>query len=580
MLRFNIQKAALPKPFLMISICLLMAINSKSQSLDWVKTWGNDYSEYSSSMIVSKSGNIYVSGYFMDSMDMDPGQAVHQLKSNGGYDMFIARFDHIGNFNWAINIGGGQDDFTSGNIALDAFGNVYVCGGLSETTDFKPGADSLVFKPFQYSSSAFIAKYDTSGAFQWVKMFEHPEGYIIGNRVMVDAENNIVGTGFFQGNIDFDPTLNVDTVNCGIFMSCYVVKLNAGGDRLWAKQFQSTYWATTSSMFLDENSNIYLTGTFYDSLDCDPGNGVYKLAAAGKTDIFGIKLSKNGELIWAKRLGGKGEDGIESVKTDQAGNIYFAGYFEDTADFDPGTGHSYLMAHMVDAFVTKLDQSGNFVWTKGVGGWGVDVGKDLEIGQNGHVYLTGYFNVVADFDPGPGVYYVTPSARDMFLLNLDQNGNFRWVRKFGGSATGSCQTQSMVLQKNGHLVMMGTFLNYIDVDPSPLIRNIASMGGNDLFLLSLNTQVADKKVLKEISGFSVLPNPSQGLVKIEGINSSEIQKLEIIDPTGKVCESHHYKVTLSNNSIELDLSNNQGGLYILNIKTKDKEYYKKLILTQ
>lgn len=168
----------------------------------------------------------------------------------------------------------------------------------------------------------------------------------------------------------------------------------------------------------------------------------------------------------------------------------------------------------------------------------------------------------------------------MFLLNLDQNGNFRWVRKFGGSATGSCQTQSMVLQKNGHLVMMGTFLNYIDVDPSPLIRNIASMGGNDLFLLSLNTQVADKKVLKEISGISVLPSPSQGLVKIEGINSSEIQKLEIIDPTGKVCESHHYKVTLSNNSIELDLSNNQGGLYILNIKTKDKEYYKKLILTQ
>jgi len=137
------------------------------------------------------------------------------------------------------------------------------------------------------------------------------------------------------------------------------------------------------------------------------------------------KLDSSGNFVWAKKMGGDGSDAGRDIAVDGAGNVHTTGNFYSTADFDPGAGTYYLTApggdYFVDPdiFVSKLDSDGKFVWAGNMGGTSSDSGNAIAVDSLGNVYTTGLFSGTADFDPGPGTYYLTGGS--IFVLKLSDD---------------------------------------------------------------------------------------------------------------------------------------------------------------
>ncbi|MBK7057081.1 MAG: hypothetical protein IPH52_18935 [Leptospiraceae bacterium] len=89
------------------------------------------------SIALDAGGNIYVTGYFHETVDFDPGVGTSNLTSYGAYDVFIAKYVGNGDYLWANNVGGISFD-QSISIFVDGSGNVYVTGYFSGTASFNP----------------------------------------------------------------------------------------------------------------------------------------------------------------------------------------------------------------------------------------------------------------------------------------------------------------------------------------------------------------------------------------------------------------------------------------------------------
>lgn len=193
---------------------------------------------------------------------------------------------------------------------------------------------------------------------------------------------------------------------------------------MWAVGFGGIGGDYGRAIAVDASENVYITGSFQVTVDFDPGSGVSNLTSAGNDDVFVSKLDSSGSFVWAKRSGGTSGDVPQSIAVDGSGNVHTTGYFNGSGDFDPGAGTTTLTsAGSDDAFVSKLNSSGDLVWAIRLGGADSDGGQSIEVDGSGNVRIVGYFSGSADFDPGAGSNNLTAAGQtDVFVLKLDSTG--------------------------------------------------------------------------------------------------------------------------------------------------------------
>jgi hypothetical protein len=165
-------------------------------------------------------------------------------------------------------------------------------------------------------------------------------------------------------------------------------------------------------------------------------------------------------------VGGADYDESTAVGTDGSGNVYLSGYFNATADFDPGTGTVEMTgAGMNDNFVAKFSPDGTFAWVKQYGSADFEAALAMKVTPAGEQYITGFYNGTVDFDPGTGTFEMTasPNNNTGFLLKLDSDGNFQLARNF--AATGSVLSYDIDLDASGNIYLAGNFSGTIDLDP-------------------------------------------------------------------------------------------------------------------
>jgi hypothetical protein len=318
-----------------------------------------------------------------------------------------------------------------------------------------------------------------------------------GNGIATDASGNVYTTGNFFGTQDFDPgpgvfNMSVTGSDDGIFIS----KLNSNGDFVWAKSIKNVY-NTADAIAVDASGNIVIAGFFDkgDVMDFDPGPGTFNLSAVGY-DMFVLKLTTDGDFVWAKHIKGSNTAAHafpESIALDPAGNIYTTGYFQTTIDFDPSAGTFNLTAgEFRDIFISKLDADGNFVWAKAMLGAGTcgacdDKARSIALDASGNVYTNGFLRGTADFDPGPGIFNLTPaSGGGFFISKLDNNGNFIWAKTFGGTASGVADVGDMALDASANIYITGGVYGTSDFDPGAGTFNLTSAGSSDIFISKLD----------------------------------------------------------------------------------------------
>ena len=319
-----------------------------------------------------------------------------------------------------------------------------------------------------------------------------------GYSVAVDSSGNIYTTGIFSGTVDFDPGAGTANLTSAGSWDVFVSKLNSAGELVWVKKFGSTAADQGRAIAVDTLGNVYTTGSFSGTVDFDPGAGTSNLFS-GQDAVFVLKLNSAGEFVWAKQLNESWTSVAYgySIAVDSSGNVYTTGNFRGTVDFDPGAGASNLTSAgstgNVDAFVSKLDSTGAFVWVKQFTGTGNkdEFGYSIAVDSSGNVYTTGYFSGTTDFDPDPagGAVANLTSAigEDVFVSKLNSTGAFVWVKQFGG--TSSEQGRSIAVDSSGNVYTTGFFQGTADFDPDPAggaVANLTSAGALDVFVSKLD----------------------------------------------------------------------------------------------
>ncbi|MEP6728395.1 MAG: SBBP repeat-containing protein [Bacteroidota bacterium] len=351
-----------------------------------------------------------------------------------------------------------------------------------------------------------LCKHGYSQNLGWAKRLGGSD-YEHGHSIAVDASGNVYTLGEFRGTEDFDPGSGV--YNLTSFSACcydiFVSKLDASGNFLWAKQLGGTAVDYPRAITVDATGNVYVTGDFEGTADFDPGAPVYSFTSVGGADIFIVKLNTAGDFIWAAQMGGPSNPGSNSdlgraIAVDGAGNVYTAGVFSGTADFDPGAGVYNLDSYDAfgqSGFVSKLDAGGNFVWAKQLTGVLNVVAFSIAIDGSGNVYTTGIFYSTTDFDPGPAIYNLTPpedNNYDVFICKLNASGNFVWAKQIGSAhIVGSSlwdMSYGIAVDAAGNVYTTGTFPGTVDFDPGPGVYNMTAagtLGALDIFISKLDT---------------------------------------------------------------------------------------------
>jgi uncharacterized delta-60 repeat protein/gliding motility-associated-like protein len=453
---------------------------------------------------VDVSGNIYVTGSFRGTTDLDPGPGVVSFTASDS-DLFIVKLNSSGDFVWGHAFGGTSLPDAGLSISVDASGNVYTTGIFGSTfgsVDFDPDPVATQFR----SGQIFILKLKSDGTFDWVATVHGTNGNA---RSVIDASGNVFVGGHFTSTaagIDFDHGAGTATIVSAGGTDAFAMKLNADGTFAWAKSFGGSGADRVEGIALDPSGNVLVTGSYAGTVDFDPGTGTVSGTATGSSEAYLWKLDGSGAYLDVKRIVGSGVETGRDITVDAAGNVFIAGTFSGTADFDPGTGTSNLTANGSSTiFACKLNSSLDFAWAKVMQGSSSCDVRSIKVDGVGGIYLTGNFAGNVDFNPNAGTTTLSTTGGDeIFIQKLNPNGALVWVHKFGNSGFDDLGF-SLFLDASNFIYVVGQFESTVDFDPGTGTANLTSGGGWDAFMLKVSNAPVSLNI-------STQPQPSSECV--------------------------------------------------------------------
>jgi hypothetical protein len=460
-------------------ILSLFCINATAQGFIWAQGIVSSTSSGNPTVSVvttDNNNNGYFVGTFSGTADLDPGPGVQNLTATGDFDMYILKKDATGNFLWVKQIGGLTNTAlcVGKGIGLDDIGNIYIGGIFKEDFDFDPGPSVQQLSAYGGIHS-FVLKLDTSGNFIWVKDLgsQTSVASMSMQSMKINRMANIFFTCVFGStppvNIDVDPGPGVYNILCSTDADVLIEKLDSAGNFVWAKRVSGPDTQSPWNLTLDTLSNVYISGHFKATADFDPGAGVANLTSASGYDAFIAKYDSAGNYLWAGQISGDGDGVGYGIATDTFGGVVVTGYYAaGTTDFDPGITTHSITTTSRDMFVLKLRSDGSFGWVKSVHPGGNDVGIAIATDGLGNVYTTGEFFTSADFDPGPGEYWLYDGV---YVQKLDSAGDFVWARVFDGEFP-----TAITLDQANDIYVVGRYSSSGDFDPGP---DVFTLPGGD-----------------------------------------------------------------------------------------------------
>ncbi len=346
-------------------------------------------------------------------------------------------------------------------------------------------------------------------------------------------DGSLYVTGNFAGTVDFDPGPGVTSLTAGgLYTDIFIQKFDIAGNLLWVKKINNGTNSSGPQCVIDNQGNILVTGAFRDTADLDPGTGTANFTATYYFDSFIIKLDSDGNYIWGKNIATAGDNSewITAIKLDDAGNIYTAGYFYGTITIG---GTVFTSNGAYDSFIQKMDAAGNTIWVKTLGGSSYDGVFAMEVSTDGSLYLTGVYGETVDFNPGSETFSLTgQGVYDGFILKLDNNGGFAWVKSIGGANIDVIT--DLKLDADGNLIVAGSYASHtLTFSVNGASETITKSGTSEQF--------ADVLLFKMDSSGNYL------WVKHYGSTGDDSAASVAVDETGKI-----YVLGIFNEHVDFD----------------------------
>jgi hypothetical protein len=346
----------------------------------WARQIGTTGTDFGSGIAVDTSGNAFVSGYTTGNI----------ARRNSFFpDAFLAKYDSTGNLLWARQFGTPGDELCF-SVAVNSAGDAYISGTVN---------GNLNGGPHTSSTDAFLTKYDGDGNLLWFRQI----GTSVGDNcfsVAVDNAGNALISGVTDGSLGGPHAGNNDG---------FVSKFDASGNLLWSRQIGTPGSDNANAVAVDAFGNAYVSGYTFDSLAAP---------YAGNGDAYIIKYDPSGNLLWSKQIGTIRTEFSYAVTVDSAGNALISGYtFGDIGG--PNAGEE-------DAFLIKFDPDGQELWSRQIGTANSDLSFSVVTDSLGNAFISGCTK--------GNLGGTNAGDFDAFLSKYDSSGNFLWSQQFGTSA--------------------------------------------------------------------------------------------------------------------------------------------------
>ncbi len=404
-----------PKEFILVpgafSGAFISKLNSKGDFV-WAKAfYGRAWTK---DITIDKMGNIYITGYFTGTVDFDPGANEYLVTSEIG--MYICKLNKAGEFAWVKTLGDSKGGGQGSAIFIDSNYNIYATGLFSGVIDIQSKYGSLQLLsslPVSFNN-IFISKLDSSGEFIWAKSIRGNGIYNKVNEIIADQQGSCYIAGGFDQSADFNPDSSEWVEEANVY-DAFLLKLNKDGNFVWAKKFGGNGNQDVCNGISMENSGkLYAIGNFSSFVKF----GASTLTSKGKTDVFIMQLDTAGQVLWAKSIGGSGDDEANAVVADFKDNIYIVGSFQNTVDFDPGNGQYQLTSNGSDPYILKLNNLGQFDWVYSMFGKAVfEWASSVTIDTRGNIYTAGVIGDTSYYKLSePSSYLVSKGKSDVFII--------------------------------------------------------------------------------------------------------------------------------------------------------------------
>jgi len=281
-------------------------------------------------IVVSSSGEIYLSGEFGGSYDWDAsaGTETHatatgnraffilQLLANGDYGWF-SQMDYIEEVSNIIN-----------GLCVAGNGQVYATGRFTNSVDFDPSA--TISNTTEPNGAAFLLSLLSDGSLNWIHTIPQGNGYdceSIGNSVVFAGQFNTSSSGSF----DFDFGTGINSITSD-GVDAYFLSLDLSGNFNWVNYIAGAGEQSCRSIDLGSDGTVYAAGRFEQEINYPNLN--YSMTSTTQSESFICKLSSAGTFLEQSSLLGSGVTTIFNITHSPAGQTYIGGHYSGQADFN------------------------------------------------------------------------------------------------------------------------------------------------------------------------------------------------------------------------------------------------------
>lgn len=513
-------------------------------TLLWANKAGGYYGDEALGITYDNAGNVYICGFFTDTAAFN-GTTIY---GNGNRDIFIAKYDMDGNFQWVKQAGSaGRDEAKA--IKCDNDGNIYIAGMYKDSAIF---GSSILFSPLGYFNS-FLAKYAPDGSLIWVKGSGGDYDDLAWALTIDDADKVYI-TGEFNASAYFDTIHLITTGQANIFVACY----NNSGNLEWVTSAGGPLIDRARGIGCD-GTNIYITGQYSMSANF----GDYTVTGIDSTEIFMAKINNTGVFQWAISAGGSPDVtealGYESgigICAEVSGNVYATGTVISGGTFGSTTLSPYSRT---DIFLTKISQGPDTIaplapiYSPPDNTNGIVNNSNLVLTFN-EVIQKGTGNIIIKEDG------FTTQIVDVAGANVIVSDNVVTIDPDNFTPESTVNIE----------MAAGVFMD-MATNSYAGISNAFTWN----FSIAITTFVINDAFEKK---FIIYPNPTSNGFTINS-NLLGIQEIEIsiTNCIGQIIDKKKYKYS---SQLIIDLSVKQKGIYFIEIKVDDQTSFREKIIYQ
>ncbi len=540
-------------------LALLLSVSAFADPLwpEWCRHDGGSGADVLVAMDIGPDGRIHLAGDFNGSIDFGG----EPLNSQGEYDIFLAAldsdFDHI----WSRSFGDFGNDKLR-DMVIDNEGNVIIVGDFFYNIDLGGGVLSSAG-----DKDIFIAKYNANGHHLWSARFGD-SFYQSAQCVTVDDEGRIYLSGPFLGilNLGGDDLQYLDDQE--LFLAC----LDSDGNHLWSKMFWGLGEPWVHDLHISGDYDLAMAGSFEGYMVVD---GEY-LISQGDLDAYLMLFDPGtGDMTRAEPYGSTGDQAVRSVTRSASGELFLGGDFEDMLVLGDDSHYSQ---GSYDLFLAKLDNAGDFLWSRSDGNSFLQQAEEVSVGPYGDIAFTGM--AAGNMDFGGGLIYADSGA-NAFLATFGPGGEHRtsWLYGFSSEQRGV----DLSWDSEGRLHWGAWFFGGMDLFDCGTVN---SFGNADISLVRFQRDPTSSPPPAVTASLSAHPNPFNPSTEIRfSLESPSVIELGIFDLAGRKLRSllEMGMVEAGEHRLDWDGRSDTGevlssGVYFCKLKTDNRFTSQKLIL--